>query len=448
MAQLQSESKQDTSSTKTSNKPPHDPVLLSGKRLTAFEDLDGSGKPDLYRLTGKLPSGDSALGPVVSAKKFVQQNFGKGDLDTYLFFDPGTDDFPAGLYALLKKERFNLLSVVVTFGNVGFTQVRRNAELLAALAAQHPGTDFAKFRGVFEGSRSPIDGKEREDAAGEHGPDGLGGSKVNYNAEKTHELREKYRARPNGVEMVADDIIGRYRAKKRNPGSAPEKVVLTAVGPLTDLYKTLASVKDREPEALSMVRGISIMGGGIDIGTEKNRWHTNVTDFAEFNFAQDPNAAHRLFSLLAQSGERIPVVIIPLDVTHTTSVSGDVQGKYLKDRAREFAAKVRTKDAAPLVDFAGQLLSAIGSYDVDRSLNLYKYDRPRRFMHDPNAFTVLSRPELYDVVAVDVEVTPEPSPEAGRLRVKASPNSPIVIAVRADASKVSDEWLTTFGKRP
>jgi purine nucleosidase len=86
-------------------------------------------------------------------------------------------------------------------------------------------------------------------------------------------------------------------------------ITLIAVGPLTNVAVLLL----QHPNVRHLLRRIVLMGGAIGIG--------NVTPQAEFNLYSDPEAARIVF----QSG--IPLVMVPLEVTHTALVSSAVTAK-------------------------------------------------------------------------------------------------------------------------
>ncbi len=316
--------------------------------------------------------------------------------------------------------------MIASFGNVGPDKVAKNARLLLALTGSNAE--------LYRGRRSAMDGVERESAAGEHGEDGLGGAKPRNLNELQSKMKEiEGRTKENGAHLVANQIIERYQRSQK--GESVNKFTLAAVGPMTDLALILQEVKERDPAALSMIRGVSIMGGGIDIG-QGDRRHTNVTDYAEFNFFQDPKAASIALNILQEA--KIPTIIAPLDLTHTTSVDQKVQGAWLR--------KVNKKNATG--DMIGQLCVA-GGFDQERSKDLYHFKSPRRFMHDPNAIGVLNRPELYKGISAFVTIEfGKDNPKAGQMVVTAKKpgESNLMILVKGDAPKITDDWLKTFSK--
>jgi purine nucleosidase len=81
----------------------------------------------------------------------------------------------------------------------------------------------------------------------------------------------------------------------------PHEITIIAVGPLTNL----ALAVQKEPEIVSLVKEVVIMGGAVFV-------KDNVTPYSEANVVTDPEAADCVFS----SG--LPVTVVGLDVTMQT----------------------------------------------------------------------------------------------------------------------------------
>ena len=82
-------------------------------------------------------------------------------------------------------------------------------------------------------------------------------------------------------------------------------ITLCPLGPLTNIALALI----REPRIAPRIKEIVLMGGGFFEGG-------NVTPAAEFNIYVDPHAADVVF----RSG--VPIVMMPLDVTHKALTTG------------------------------------------------------------------------------------------------------------------------------
>ena len=88
--------------------------------------------------------------------------------------------------------------------------------------------------------------------------------------------------------------------------SFPGELVLIALGPLTNIARALTS----EPRLKEWVKEIVIMGGAVEVPG-------NVSQFAEFNFYNDPLAAGKVLA----SG--IPITLVGLDVCNSVNFTRD-----------------------------------------------------------------------------------------------------------------------------
>lgn len=170
------------------------------------------------------------------------------------------------------------------------------------------------------------------------------------------------------------------------PGHAVDKIVdilmtsdrpvtVCTLGPLTNV--ALAMV--REPRIVEHIAQIVIMGGGFSEGG-------NTTPAAEFNIFVDPHAAHVVFS----SG--VPIVLMPLDVTHKALTTPDRLAKF---------SDLKT----PAGDAVAGMLDFYDRWDMD------KYDLPGGPLHDPTVIAYLLRPDLFEGrnVAVEIDIAPGPT---------------------------------------
>jgi purine nucleosidase len=190
--------------------------------------------------------------------------------------DPGVDDAMALLF-LHHHPEVDLLGVTTVFGNARIEVTTRNALFLKrewkidAPVARGAGETFIPHRVTHEPPTHI------------HGADGLGNIGV-----------------PEAVDIEADPrpaaqfIIDTVRA---NPG----EVTIVAVGRMTNLANALK----QDPEIVSLVKEIVVMGGAFDVPG-------NVTPAAEANIHGDPEAADVVFTA------SWPVVLIGLDVTMKT----------------------------------------------------------------------------------------------------------------------------------
>ncbi|ATU93271.1 nucleoside hydrolase [Phyllobacterium zundukense] len=246
--------------------------------------------------------------------------------------DPGQDDALAILLAFASPE-LDVLGITAVAGNVPLALTEVNARKICELA----GRPDAK---VFAGADRPLM-RPLITAEHVHGKTGLDGP----------DLREP--AMPLQKQHAVDFIIETLRDEE--PGS----VTLCALGPLTNI----AHVLIRAPELAPRIREIVLMGGGFFEGG-------NITPTAEFNIYVDPQAAQ----IVLQSG--VPVVILPLDVTHKVLTTAK-----RVDRFR--AMGTRSGDASVA------LLEFFERFDEE------KYGSDGGPLHDPNVIAWLLKPELY-----------------------------------------------------
>ncbi|MCF1471287.1 nucleoside hydrolase [Agrobacterium vitis] len=190
--------------------------------------------------------------------------------------DPGVDDAMALLF-LHHHADIDLLGITTVFGNATIETTTRNALYLKqewnieAPVAKGAGETFIPHRVTHEPPKFI------------HGDDGLGNIGV-----------------PDAVDVPLDPrpahrfIVETIRA---NPG----EVRIVAVGRMTNLANALKE----DPEIVSLVKDVIIMGGAFDV-------NGNVTPAAEANIHGDPEAADIVFTA------GWPVVVVGLDVTTKT----------------------------------------------------------------------------------------------------------------------------------
>lgn len=159
--------------------------------------------------------------------------------------------------------------------------------------------------------------------------------------------------------------------------SHDDKVTVCTLGPLTNLGLALV----REPRIVEGIDRVVTMGGGFFEGG-------NTTPAAEFNIYVDPHAAHVVFS----SG--IPIVMMPLDVTHQALVTADRLQRF-RDLGTHAGATV-----AGMLDF----------YD---RWDMEKYGSPGGPLHDPTVIAYLLQPRLFAGKEVPVEIVTAPGPTQG-----------------------------------
>ena len=246
--------------------------------------------------------------------------------------DPGQDDAVAILLALSSPE-LDVVGITAVAGNVPLALTEKNARKICELAGR---PDMKVFAGAVRPLMRPLVTAEYV-----HGKTGLDGPDL---PEPTMPLQEQH-----GVDFIIETI-------KTNPDGA---ITLCPLGPLTNVALALI----RAPEIAPKIKEIVLMGGGFFEGG-------NVTPAAEFNIYVDPHAA----DVVLNSG--IPIVVMPLDVTH----------KALTSRARvERFRAMNTK----VGDATAALLDFFERFDEQ------KYGTDGGPLHDPCVIAYLIKPDLF-----------------------------------------------------
>ncbi len=264
--------------------------------------------------------------------------------------DPGQDDAVAILTALASPEDLDVLAITAVAGNVPLERTLINALTLVELAHRD---DVPVYRGSVRPMVNALVTAEYV-----HGPTGIDGADL-----------------PPPTLQPADGHAVDYLVDMLR--SADRPVTLCTLGPLTNV--ALALVK--APDIASSVERLVMMGGGFFQGG-------NRTPAAEFNILVDPHAAHVVFT----SG--IPIVMMPLDVTH--------QAISTPDRVRRFA----DLGTAPGHAVAG-MLGFFERYDRER------YGMDGGPLHDPTVITFLLDPGMFQGKDVFVEIETAPGPTQG-----------------------------------
>ena len=222
--------------------------------------------------------------------------------------DPGTDDAIALVVALNSPE-LDILGLTTVGGNARLSQTTRNALRILEFMGRE---DIP----VYLGSARPLKGRF-EYAYGFHGPGGL---------TVRLPLPKASAQAGSGVDYLTD-------AARANRGD----LTLIALGPLTNVAKAIKI----EPRIVDWLNEIVVMGGAVDVPG-------NVTDHAEFNIFDDPEAAKIVFDSNAS------IRLIGLDVCRIAEVTqadedwfrGASQGERLVSRILTNWLKMRGRDEA------------------------------------------------------------------------------------------------------
>lgn len=255
--------------------------------------------------------------------------------------DPGQDDAVAILLALASEE-LEVLGITAVAGNVPLALTETNARKVCELARK-PGTR------VFAGAKAPM---ERPLVTAEyvHGKTGLDGPVLPQPDMPLQPL--------HGVDFIVETLLAEPAGQ----------VTLCTLGPLTNIGLAL----QQAPQIADRVEQIVMMGGGFFEGG-------NVTPAAEFNIYVDPEAAALVF------GSGIPIVMMPLDVTH----------KVLTTRARLNRIE---KLGSPVSRAVVELLEFFERFDEE------KYGTDGGPLHDPTVIAWLLKPDLFSGRYCNVEI--------------------------------------------
>lgn len=256
--------------------------------------------------------------------------------------DPGQDDAVAILFALGASDRLDVRAITTVAGNVPLSLTAKNARIVLGWANR---TDIP----VYAGCPRPL---VREPVTAEHvhGETGLDGVP----------LEEPRVELANG--HAVDFLI------KALGNAWPASITLCLLGPMTNLAAALV----QDPDIRRGIKEVVLMGGGYHV-------RGNVTPAAEFNVYADPEAAAVVF------GSGIPLVVLPLDVTHQT-----------------LSTKERITRLENLGNRAGSLIAAIlRSHGLIEIKQMGTNGGP---LHDPTVIAYLLQPSLFSGRTVNVTV--------------------------------------------
>jgi len=256
--------------------------------------------------------------------------------------DPGQDDAVAILLALASPEDIDVLGLTIVAGNVPLDLTQKNARMVCELAGK-PETK------VFAGCDHPLVHR-LVTAEHVHGETGLNGPDL---PDPVMPLQAAH-----GVDFIIDTL----RSEPSNT------VTLCPLGPLTNI----ALAMRKAPDIIGRIQEIVLMGGAyFEVG--------NITPAAEFNIYVDPEAAAVVF------GSGVPMVVMPLDVTHKALVT-----KSRNDAFRALGTSVGVA-VAEMTDFFER-------FDKE------KYGSEGAPLHDPCVTAYLIDPSLFSGRHINVEI--------------------------------------------
>ena len=214
--------------------------------------------------------------------------------------DTATDDAIAIIMAL-KCRDLDVVAVTTVAGNVDINLASTNALYTCELCGYKIP--------VYKGASGPLK-RKLETSKFFHGKDGLG---------DTGPYKPKGKIRKT---YAIDKIISLLK-------EYPNELEIIAIGPLTNI----AEVYKKDPEAFRLIKCLYVMGG---IGEGKG----NITEFAEFNFWVDPDAA----DIVLNSG--IDIKVIAWDVTQIYGFldkSNFIELQALNNKISNFAINIQRR---------------------------------------------------------------------------------------------------------
>lgn len=299
--------------------------------------------------------------------------------------DPGLDDALA-LFIACASPELHIVGVTTVAGNIGIWRTTTNALKLL----HHIGRDeIPVIAGCGEALRR---GAIEADAI--HGEDGLGGADL--------PSPERQPLAIGASEWIADELLRRPSHSLR----------ILALGPLTNVARLVES----RPVASRRLAGVIAMGGAVrEVG--------NVTRFAEFNIAADPEAASIVF------GSGVPVTLVLLDVTR----------KVLADRAWNATLLVKGGKAArtahTLIEAYLRNLEARLSARSESKGATAQALAPKFPMHDPCVVLRVIDPGLFGSETLPLRIVTDRSERDGATIIDSGAGKPVEVLTKVDGDR-------------
>lgn len=290
--------------------------------------------------------------------------------------DPGIDDAMA-IHQAFADPRLEVIGLTTIFGNVTATRATRNALHLAEMAG-HPAV-------IAGGAPVPLRRAPEPPADFVHGPEGFGSLPV-----------------PAPDRSADPRSAARYLCE--SCAAAPGEIIICAVGPLTNLAAALA----HDPSIVGHARRVVVMGGSA-------ARHGNVTDCAEANIWNDPDAADLVFAA------DWDVTMVGLDVTEKTRCN-----------PQDFATLAARSPGI------GGFLQAATEFYFD--FHEAKLGERICFMHDPSAILAITDPHLFGFETMPISVICEGS-EIGRTVTGGEGRRDVSVAMRVDSQAARARFM-------
>jgi len=249
--------------------------------------------------------------------------------------DPGCDDALALMLACASPE-FDIVAVTTVCGNSTIQNTTRNARFILDFLCR---SDIP----VYSGADKPL-ARELIQAV-VHGTGGLGG------------------VEPVADSMLTGDAVVQILQCIR---ANPNELTVVALGPLTNIAKAIQT----DPETMSLVKEIVVMGGAIHVAGNQNR-------VAEFNMFVDPEAADVVMQFAAVK------TLVPLDACNDVCLPlGDV-AKLTNERLGDLLVQI--------------LMPYMANLEKDMGVRA-------AVMYDPLTIFYLLQPDLCRTMQANVQI--------------------------------------------
>lgn len=209
---------------------------------------------------------------------------------------------------------------------------------------------------------------------------------------------------------------------------------LVATGPLTNLALSI----QKDPKFSAKIKHLFIMGGCVypeplhkKMGNIKLE---GSDDYAEYNFACDPEAAQIVFSAGIEN-----ITLVGLDVTRSV-----LYGMDIDKRLRMAGNKCSVR--------AADILSAVGEEDVHDYADVRKSaNDPVRAMHDVVAMACVEKPELFkfETLPLKIVTASVPATAGQSLIERECPDHPAVrVATSVDTRGFVESMIENISRLP
>jgi purine nucleosidase len=256
--------------------------------------------------------------------------------------DPGIDDTIAIITAL-KSNNIDIAGITTVSGNVDSKIGALNARYILNIVGR---LDIPVVQGVAKSiAKKNLSMKIKRSLVDIHGKGGLASISI-----------DTFKKESSITKMTFYDYIESIIQNYRN-----DEISIIATGPLTNIAQAVMY----KPQFIDKVSQISIMGGAFGLASETLG---NVTQFAEFNFYCDPEAA----KIVLNPELNLDIKIVGLDLTQNPKCA--VNAKFLK--------RIVNYDN-PTARFVASLLG----FGISKS-NLF-------YLHDVFAVMMFQKPSLF-----------------------------------------------------